>query len=106
MAAMNPEAQGGGWLAEAALDEFASMAETSPGEFDERFDALEVMQRVQLRRFLFERHKDGFGLPPRFVARPLDGPIEEASDDSGNGDGASAAASSDVAVAEEAPAEA
>ena len=89
MAATIPESHQLEWLSESVLDGLASLAETSPSEFDEQFDSLAVLQRVQVRRFLFERHKDGFGLPPRFVARPFDAPLESGSPASDNGDGAS-----------------
>ena len=59
-----PEA---GWLDEGQLEALVELATESPDIFDREFERLDVLRKAQLRRFVYERHRQGGVLPAGFT---------------------------------------
>ncbi|MBT5533191.1 cyclic nucleotide-binding domain-containing protein, partial [Candidatus Poribacteria bacterium] len=56
-----------GWLDDDRLEELVDLAAASPDAFDREFEKLDVLRKAQLRKFVYERHRRGDGLPAGFT---------------------------------------
>ncbi|MBM3216476.1 cyclic nucleotide-binding domain-containing protein, partial [Candidatus Poribacteria bacterium] len=59
------------WLSQSTLDELVRLAEKSPKEFQVHFRRLDIRRKLQLRRYLFQRHQDEGYTIPSMLMQPM-----------------------------------
>ena len=67
MAASGSELPEARWLDEGRLEALVELATESPDIFDREFERLGVLRKAQVRRFVYERHRQGGVLPAGFT---------------------------------------